>query len=241
MTSSLGSIRYVSECQWGERRDTHKLSCFQAYDMWSYLDNVNVTRLLALSRYQMETGHFFDKNLVLKDWKMRFEELSCFYMFTSKGLDWTSGTLWLKDLSRTFRVQNEDGLMSFMCQLQKQLLYCTNVWDLLRDSLRILKMKPYRPNFPIYLLILVQLLEDQILCWASADASILFQAICLSDYQTTSIILQGPLLAESYIIQEKCIISKFNQKISKRHLNDMIWKSKIVLGCGPVFFNHSSP
>lgn len=114
MTSSLGLIRYVSECQSGVWRDTHELSCFQAYHMWSYLDSVNVTRLLALSRYQMKTGHFFDKNLVLKDWKMRFEELSCFYMFTSKGLDWTSGTpLAEGSATRTFRVQNEDGLMSF--------------------------------------------------------------------------------------------------------------------------------
>lgn len=149
----------------------------------SYLemfDNVDVTRLLALSRYQTETGHFFDKNLVLKDWKMRFEELSCFYMFTSKGLDWTSGTpLAEGSATRTFRVQNEDGLMSFHVPTTKAIAhYCTNVWDLLRDSLRILKMKPYRPNFPIYLLILVQLLEDQILCWASADAWILFQAVC---------------------------------------------------------------
>lgn len=38
-------------------------------------------------------------------WKDAFyEELSCFYMFPSKGLDWTSGTLWLtEDLPRIYK------------------------------------------------------------------------------------------------------------------------------------------
>lgn len=151
MTSSLGSIRYVSECQWGERRDTRELSCFQAYDMWSYLDNVNVTRLLALSRYQMETGHFFDKNLVLKDWKMRFEELSCFYMFTLKGLDWTSGTLWLKNLSRTFRVQNEDGLISFHVPTTKAIavLYkCVRPFEGFTTHIENEAIQTQLPNLP---------------------------------------------------------------------------------------------
>lgn len=44
--------------------------------------------------------------------------------------------LWLKDLPRGLSgCKMKMDLWVFICQLQKQLLYCTNVWDLLRDSL----------------------------------------------------------------------------------------------------------
>lgn len=123
--------------------------------------------------------------------------------------------------TRTFRVQNEDGLMSlrpfegFTTHTENEAIQ-TQLPNLPSDSCPT----SGRPNTLLSI------------CWCLHPVP-----SCLSDYQT--IILQGPLLAEAYIIQEKCIIFKFNQKISKTHLNDAITKSKIVLGCGPVFLNHS--
>ncbi len=179
ISSSLGSIQIrVRMSVQGEARYswTEMLSGLRHVKLSTI---INVTRLLALSRYHMETCHLFDK---ISCWRFeRCVSRNCFAYTCSLQGAWTEPQVpfgWLLIYQGLSGCKMKMDFWVVICQLQKQLLYSTNVRDFWGIHYPWWKWSHTDPTAPIYLLILVQLLEDQILCWASADALILFQAIC---------------------------------------------------------------